>query len=137
MGLKDNTMLNYMYMYEMFVNPYIGKSKISGLLYSDVKGFYNMLYRERGLKVSTIDNVNTVLHQVLELAVQNRLIPANPSDNAIRELKHMHGKEIQKRQALTAKEQELFLITSAARRVISIGILYFLQCFIQVCVLAR
>ena len=109
MGLKDNTMLNYMYMYEMFVNPYIGKSKISGLLYSDVKGFYNMLYRERGLKVSTIDNVNTVLHQVLELAVQNRLIPANPSDNAIRELKHMHGKEIQKRQALTAKEQELFL----------------------------
>ena len=32
MGLKDNTMLNYMYMYEMFVNPYIGKSKISGLL---------------------------------------------------------------------------------------------------------
>ncbi|MFR8294663.1 MAG: hypothetical protein ACLVAU_10885 [Ruminococcus sp.] len=45
-----------------------------------------MLYRERGLKVSTIDNVNTVLHQVLELAVQNRLIPANPSDNAIREL---------------------------------------------------
>lgn len=109
MGLKDNTMLNYMYMYEMFVDPYIGKSKISGLLYSDVKGFYNMLYRERGLKVSTIDNVNTVLHQVLELAVQNRLIPANPSDNAIRELKHMHGKEIQKRQALTAKEQELFL----------------------------
>ena len=109
MGLKDNTMLNYMYMYEMFVNPYIGKSKISGLLYSDVKGFYNMLYRERGLKVSTIDNVNTVLHQVLELAVRNRLIPANPSDNAIRELKHMHGKEIQKRQALTAKEQELFL----------------------------
>ena len=129
MGLKDNTMLNYMYMYEMFVDPYIGKSKISGLLYSDVKGFYNMLYRERGLKVSTIDNVNTVLHQVLELAVQNRLIPANPSDNAIRELKHMHGKEIQKRQALTTKEQE--------RRVISIGILYFLQCFIQVCVLAR
>lgn len=109
MGLKDNTMLNYMYMYEMFVDPYIGKSKISGLLYSDVKGFYNMLYRERGLKVSTIDNVNTVLHQVLELAVQNRLIPANHSDNAIRELKHMHGKEIQKRQALTAKEQELFL----------------------------
>ena len=99
-----------------------------------------MLYRERGLKVSTIDNVNTVLHQVLELAVQNRLIPANPSDNAIRELKHMHGKEIQKRQALTTKEQELFfffLITSAARRVISLVFLYFLQCFIQVCVVGE
>ena len=39
MGLKDNTMLNYMYMYEMFVNPYIGKSRFQDCCIRTLRAF--------------------------------------------------------------------------------------------------
>ena len=108
-GLKDNTFQNYNYMYEMFVKPDLGKMRISQIKHSDVRRFYNSLYEERGLKVSTIDNIHTVLHQVLELAVMDNYIPTNPSDNALKELKLMHNTDTEKRHALTRDEQELFL----------------------------
>ncbi len=108
-GLKDNTFQNYIYMYEMFVKPDLGQMRISQIRHSDVKRFYNTLYEERGLKVSTIDNIHTVLHQVFELAVQDNYIPSNPSDKALKELKLIHNTDSQKRRALTKAEQELFL----------------------------
>lgn len=68
-GLKDNTFQNYCYMYNQFVAEDIGKLLIRKLKRSDVKRFYNTLADERGLKIATIDNIHTVLHQVLQLAV--------------------------------------------------------------------
>lgn len=63
-GLKDNTFQNYQYMYRQFVAPSFGKRKISTLLKSDVKRFYNTLVDERGLSISTVDGIHNVLHQV-------------------------------------------------------------------------
>ncbi|MGN0594576.1 MAG: tyrosine-type recombinase/integrase [Hominimerdicola sp.] len=108
-GLKDNTLQNYVYMYDMFVKPYLGQMHISQMRHSDVRKFYNTLFVERGLKVSTIDNIHTVLHQVLDLAVQDRYISSNPSDNALKELKLMHNNNNQKHHALTFKEETMFL----------------------------
>jgi hypothetical protein len=68
-GLKDNTFQNYLYLYRQFVESDFGKSKVSALKKSDVKQFYNTLADERGLQISTIDSVHTVLHQVLDMAV--------------------------------------------------------------------
>ena len=68
-GLKDNTFQNYLYLYRQFVEPDFGKSKVSALKKSDVKQFYNTLADERGLQISTIESVHTVLHQVLDMAV--------------------------------------------------------------------
>ena len=70
-GLKDNTFQNYQYMYNMFVRPDFGKTRVSSLKKSDVKRFYNTLADERGLQASTIDSVHTVLHQVLDMAEAN------------------------------------------------------------------
>lgn len=70
-GLKDNTFQNYLYLYRQFVEPDFGKSKVSALKKSDVKQFYNTLADERGLQISTIDSVHTVLHQVLDMAVDD------------------------------------------------------------------
>ena len=47
-GLKDNTFQNYKYMYEQFVKPDFGNTRVSQLKKSDVKRFYNMLADERG-----------------------------------------------------------------------------------------
>ena len=107
-GLKDNTFSNYKYMYTQFVEPDFGKNRLADLKRSDIRGFYNYLADERHVKVNTIDNVHTVLHQVLELGVEDDYLRYNPSDNALKETKKAHNFEIDKRRALTIPEQELF-----------------------------
>lgn len=107
-GLKDNTFSNYKYMYEMFVEPDFGKSKLIDLKRSDVRGFYNYLADERNVKVNTIDSIHTVLHQVLELGVEDDYLRYNPADNALKELKKARNMESEKRRALTISEQALF-----------------------------
>lgn len=108
-GLKDNTFQNYQYMYNTFVRPEFGKKRISTLKKSDVKRFYNYLADERGLQASTIDSIHTVLHQVLDMAVDDSYIRNNPSNNVLKELKQSHVFKTEKRKALTRPQQELLL----------------------------
>lgn len=108
-GLKDNTFQNYQYMYSMYVQPAFGKKRISTLVKSDVKRFYNTLADERNLAISTIDTIHTVLHQVLDMAVDDAYIRINPSHNVLKELKQSHGLTTEKRRALTQAQQDLFL----------------------------
>lgn len=108
-GVKDNTFQNYCYMYTMFVQPEIGRFRIQTLKKSDIKRFYNMLVEERGLKISTVDNVHTVLHQVLTVAVEDGYMRMNVSDNVLKELKQALNIGAGRRRALTMPEQELFL----------------------------
>ncbi|MCH5296722.1 MAG: site-specific integrase [Ruminococcus sp.] len=108
-GLKNNTFENYKYMYETFVRPSFGKQRISILKKSDVKKFYNYLADERGLQASTIDSIHTVLHQVLDMAVDDDYIRNNPSNNVLKELKQSHIFKTEKKRALTMPEQELLL----------------------------
>ena len=107
-GLKDNTFSNYKYMYTMFVEPDFGKRKIVDLKRSDIRSFYNYLADERHVQINTIDCIHTVLHQVLELGVEDDYLRYNPSDNALKELKKARNLESTKRRALTVPEQELF-----------------------------
>ncbi len=107
-GLKDNTFQNYQYMYSQFVEADFGRSRVADLKRMDVRAFYNRLADEHHLKASTIDSIHTVLHQVLELGVENDYIRYNPSDNALKELKRAHCNDSEKRKALTLDEQRLF-----------------------------
>lgn len=106
-GVKDSTFQNYIYMYEMFVKPFFGRNKISTLHKSDVKAFYKRLVTD-GLQVNTIDNIHNVLHQVLQVAVDDNLIRTNPADKVFKEIKKAYGHTIEKREALTRDQQELF-----------------------------
>lgn len=108
-GIKDSTFQNYVYMYEMFVMPTFGKKRVVQVVKSDVKRFYNNLADDKHLKVSTIDNIHNVLHQVFQVAVDDNYIRANPTDRMLKELKVAHGHEMEKRKALTMAQQELFL----------------------------
>lgn len=108
-GLKDNTFQNYCYMYEQFAADEIGKLRVQTLKKSDIKRFYNLLVDERQLKISTVDNVHTVLHQVLTVAVDDGYLRTNVSDNVLKELKQARNLETDKRKALTQAEQDLFL----------------------------
>ena len=46
-GLKDNTLQNYIYMYNMFVRDDIGTMRLCLLRHSDIRRFYNTLYEVR------------------------------------------------------------------------------------------
>ena len=107
-GLKDNTFSNYKYSYEQFVEPEFGKIKLTDLKRTDVRAFYNYLADELHIKVNSIDCIHTVLHQVLELAVEDDYLRYNPSDNALKELKRAHNRDDDKRRALTLEEQQIF-----------------------------
>lgn len=108
-GLKDNTFQNYQYLYRMYVYPKFGKNKLSEIVKSDVKRFYNTLVDERGLAINTVDGVHTVLRQVFDMAVDDNYIRRNPADNVLKELKSAHAFDIEKRKALTQAEEQLFL----------------------------
>lgn len=108
-GLKDNTFQNYKYMYELFVSNDLGQHKITTLKRSDIRRFYNYLIDERNLKISIVDGIHNVLHQVLSLAVEDGYLRYNISDNALKELKQSRNLFTKKKKALTIKEQEIFV----------------------------
>jgi len=109
-GLKRNTFANYKYMYNTYVKPSkFGHMIISKVKKSDVKAFYNHLKDDNHLKNSTIDGIHTVIHQVLQLAVEDDFLRNNPSDNVLREFKRAHNCDSERRMALTAPEEKLFL----------------------------
>lgn len=108
-GLKGNTFQNYCYMYKTFVSPDIGNLRINTLKRSDIKAFYNSLVDERNLKIATVDNIHTVLHQILAVAVEDGYMRINVSDNLLKELKQSHNMGAGRRKALTIPEQELFM----------------------------
>lgn len=75
------------------MEPDFGEMHIVDLKRSDVRAFYNHLVDSQHVKVNTIDNIHTVLHQVLELGVEDDYLRYNPSDNALKELKKAHNNE--------------------------------------------
>lgn len=108
-GLRQNTFYNYCYMYNQYVKDGLGRRYITTIKKTDVKRLFNYLADERRLKVRTIDGVHTILHQVLQVAVDDEWILQNPSDQAVKELMRAHNLGREKHQALTKKEQELLL----------------------------
>lgn len=108
-GLKPNTLNNYKYMYDHFVKDSLGKFKLRNLRKTDIRRFYNELIDINGLKVNTLDTIHLVIHQILDLAVDDDLVRKNVSNHGLKELKKIRGLHSNKRKALTIKQQKLFL----------------------------
>ncbi len=108
-GLRPNTFHNYCYMYEHYVRDTLGRCYVATIKKSDVKRFFNYLADERRLKEGTIEAVQSILHQVLQIAVDDEWITKNPSDQAVKELKRSRNLDSKKPQALKKEEQELLI----------------------------
>lgn len=83
----------------------------SGIQFGDVYSFINEQNPSGQvffINWDKINSIHTVLHQVLELGVEDDYLRYNPSDNALKELKKAWNFEVEKRRALTVPEQELF-----------------------------
>lgn len=84
-GLKATTFENYTYMYEHFIAETFGKRKVCEIRKSDVRRFYNSLVDGGKLKCNTLDSINTILHQVLKVAVEDGYLRNNPSSDVYAE----------------------------------------------------
>lgn len=108
-GLKPNTFNNYRYMYEHFVQKSIGLYKVRSLHRTDIRRFYNNLVDDNGLQINTVGTIHLVVHQVLQLGVEDDILRKNVSDGGLKELKKVRGLHGTKRKALTIAQQKLFL----------------------------
>ena len=112
-GLKQSTYVNYLYMYEHFIGPKIGKMKIKDIRKSTVLGLYNDLTRSsdigKTMAINTLEVIHNVLRQVLQVAVDDDYIRKNPTEGALREVKKANNYERPKRKALTLEQQNAFV----------------------------
>ena len=61
-GIRGNTFKNYCYLYETYIEDYIGRLYVTSIKKTDVKRYFNYLNDERKLKLGTIDGVHNILH---------------------------------------------------------------------------
>jgi len=112
-GLKQSTYVNYLYMYEHFIGPKIGKMKIKDIRKSTVLGLYNDLTRSndigKTMAINTLEVIHNVLRQVLQVAVDDDYIRKNPTEGVLREVKKANNYERPKRKALTLEQQNAFI----------------------------
>ena len=107
-GVKDNTKQNWCYMYDRYAKKDVGMVRIKDLKFIDLQDFYTRLLEQNSLSVSTVDNVHTVIHSVLEYAIRNDWLRSNPAREAFKDIKKQYKKST-KRVALTSKQQETFV----------------------------
>lgn len=108
-NLRENTKVNYKYMYDNYVRNTIGKRLIADIKYSDIVYFYKSLITEKGLELNTVDTIHTVIHPVFSMAVRDDVIRKNPASGVLADIKKESGKNKGIRHALTIEQQRVFM----------------------------
>lgn len=106
-NLKSSTKTNYIYTYERYVKPTIGRRKIGEIKYSDLLYFYKEQLT-KGYSLNTIDDMHRVITGAFKLAVRDDIIRRNPAEGVMADIKASQ-KERPKRHALTHTEEDEFL----------------------------
>ena len=66
--LAARTYVGYMYQYNAYVRPTLGRWKIKDIKYSDVLYFYKVLMEEHNLSYGTVEHLQRELHPAFEMA---------------------------------------------------------------------
>ena len=115
-NLKENTKVNYIYMYNRFVRPTFGKRFIGKIKYSDIKRFYYGMILDEEMKPNTLEIIHTQLHPAFQMAVRDEILRQNPTDGVMAEIKKSHIWEKNPRHALTIPQQKAFMDYLKAHR---------------------
>lgn len=107
--LAARTYAGYMYQFNAYVRPTIGKRKVKDIKYSDILYFYKILMEEHNLSFGTIEHLQREIHPAFELAVRDCIIRTNPTHKVLGQLKKQTGAKRGVRNALTPEQQKAFL----------------------------
>ena len=112
-GLKESTKVNYLYMYDHFIGPKIGRMKIKDIRKTTILSLYNDLTRDddmgKTMAINTLEIIHNVLRQILQVAVDDDYIRKNPTEGVLREVKKANSYNRPKRKALTSEQQKSFV----------------------------
>lgn len=107
--IRGNTLNNYEYFYNHFVRgTKFGRSRATTIKKSDVIMLYNDIVCAQNVSVSSLESLQNVLHQMFAILKDDDLIPSNPADNALCQLKKTVKLGKSERVALSVPEQYLF-----------------------------
>ena len=76
-GLKPSTLSNYQQMIHYYIMPTLGSKRVSDLKSQHVLNLVNTL-KQRGLSTNTVRRARSILHNMLENAVEDDLLAKNP-----------------------------------------------------------
>ena len=76
-GLKPSTLSNYQQMIHYYILPTLGSKRVSDLKSQHVLNLVNTL-KQRGLSTNTVRRARSILHNMLENAVEDDLLAKNP-----------------------------------------------------------
>lgn len=109
-GIKTSTLAGYIYVFDSLIRPSFGKKRVINVKRSDVRAFYISLLEERGIALSTVENVHNVLQQVFQYAVDDDFLRKNPCDRVLREIKVTYSNlKSEKKKSLSLKQETNFL----------------------------
>lgn len=108
-GLKETTIRSYHYTYSQYIESSLGEKPVNSIKKSDIKRFYNDLTEKQGYGINTINRIQSVLHQIFSVAVDDCYIRLNPSNGTVSDLKKSRNLAAKKRKALTLEEEKIFL----------------------------
>lgn len=94
--LKKNTISNYKDMYLSHIKPTLGKKKVTEITRQQIEMLYLSLYNKKDLRKSTISNVQSVLHSILQVSVSDGVRLFNPADGAMDALRYKRNNKISK-----------------------------------------
>ncbi|MDD3745702.1 MAG: site-specific integrase [Anaerostipes sp.] len=104
-NLAKSTANNYECYYKRYIkDSVLGKKKVVELKKSDILMYYKEK-SDQGLANGTIAIIQKIIHPALDLAVDDRIIPRNPSNRCMKE----YQCECEVKDALTVEEQKLLL----------------------------
>ncbi len=106
-NLKATTRENYFTGWRNYVQDSpVGNMQIGKIKRMHLVELYRELSERKELATATVHNVHITIYGCLADAMEDGLITENPAMNAFKKIKH---KEPQRRQALSVREQELFI----------------------------
>ena len=89
--IKENTIKGYRSQIDHQIKPFIGHKQLASLTTADIQKFYNKIQKEgrvhphpihgHVLSDSMVRKIHMMLHEAMEVAVRERYIVRNPTDN--------------------------------------------------------
>ena len=103
--LKETTRCNYICLYDKHIRDDFGERTVGGIKYTDIKKLYLRLSNVDGLSISSIQAINSIIWQTLEMATRDSLIRINPAEGVMKEMIRKTHEEPKERHALTVEQQ--------------------------------
>ncbi len=107
--LRQTTKVGYQELYDRYVRNSLGNRDVKRIKYSDIKAFYVLLKKEKGISGSTIKKLNCILSQAFDMAVKDDMLRKNPCEGVIKELSSTGNMKAKKKKALTLSQQKELL----------------------------